>query len=38
MFKSRPRKYRAFCIMFNNLNASSPSTLGHYWSKIKNEY
>ncbi len=30
MFKSRPRKYRTFCIMFNNLTASSRSTLGHY--------
>jgi hypothetical protein len=27
MFKSRPRKYGAFCIIFNNLNASSRSTL-----------
>lgn len=29
MFKSRPRKYGGFCIMFNYLNTSSPSTLGH---------
>ena len=25
------KKYRTFCIMFNELNASSGSTLGHYW-------
>jgi hypothetical protein len=34
MFKSRPRKYGIFCIMFNNLNASSHSTLGHYCETI----
>jgi hypothetical protein len=31
MFKSRPRKYGIFYIMFNNLNVPSQSTLGHYW-------
>lgn len=30
MFNSRPRKYDILCIMFNNLSASSRSTLGHY--------
>ena len=30
MFKSRPRKIAIFSIMFNSLNASSRSTLGHY--------
>ena len=30
MFKSRPGKYGALCIMFNDLNASSQATLGHY--------
>jgi hypothetical protein len=37
MFKSRPRKYVVFCIMFNNLNPSSHSTLGHYCVQIAAE-
>jgi hypothetical protein len=38
MFKSRPRKHGTFCIMFNNLNASSPSTLGHDCTQPPNTF
>ena len=37
MFKSRPGKYGALCIMFNDLNASPRATLGHYWRRIYQE-
>ena len=34
MEKSRPGSNRAFRIMFSRVNASPPSTLGHYWWAI----
>src|SRR5260370_20390858 len=32
--ESRPRKYGIFYIMFNSLNPSPRSTLGHYWCRL----